>query len=251
MLDTAQTMAQYRVGTSGYNHKEWRGSFYPHDLPDADQFRYYAARFATVELNYTFYKPPSVRLLQGWAKEAPEQFAFALKAPRAITHDLRLRDAADAVADFSATVRALKAKLGPVLFQLPQFLKRDVPRLEDFLHQMPPGFRVAFEFRNPSWFDDEVYECLRRFGVAICTVDGPERVTAWEATGDFGYFRLRQPDYSDADLAVCAERIAGVAAQWRDAFVYFKQEAAGRGPQLAAKLQALLESPRAPVAAQL
>ncbi len=242
-------MATYWIGTSGYSYKQWKGRFYPEGLPDAEMLRHYASRFAAVEINYTFYRFASVRQLQGWSKEAPEHFTFTLKAPRRITHELRLRDAADLAADFCETARALKHKLGALLFQLPPFLKRDTPRLEDFLHQMPPGVRVAFEFRNPTWFADEVYETLRRFGVALCVVESPERAVPLEVTADFGYFRLRQPDYSDADLAACAARIQNAASGWQDAFIFFKHEADAQGPVFAAKLRALLEGVETPVAA--
>jgi len=244
-------MATYWIGTSGYSYKQWKGRFYPEGLPDGEMLRYYGTRFAAVEINYTFYRSASVRQLQGWAKDVPEHFTFTLKAPRRITHELRLRDAADPAADFCETARALKDKLGALLFQLPPFLKRDTPRLEDFLHQLPPGLRVAFEFRNPTWFVDEVYETLRRFGVALCVVESPDRAVPLEVTADFGYFRLRQPDYSEADLAACAERIEQAAAGWRDAFIYFKHEADAQGPVFAAKLRALLEGVEAPVAASV
>jgi uncharacterized protein YecE (DUF72 family) len=242
-------MATYWIGTSGYSYKQWKGRFYPEGLPDAEMLRYYASRFAAVEINYTFYRTASVRQLQGWAKETPDLFTFTLKAPRRITHELRLRDAADLAADFCETARALKHKLGALLFQLPPFLKRDTPRLEDFLHQLPPGFRVAFEFRNPTWFADEVYETLRRFGVALCVVESPDRTVPLERTAAFGYFRLRQPDYGDAELAACADRIRQAAADWQDVFIYFKHEADAQGPVFAAKLRALLEGAEAPVAA--
>ncbi len=244
-------MASFWIGTSGYSYKEWKGHFYPEGLPDTQLLHYYGERFSSVEINYTFYRMASVRQLQGWAKEVPERFAFTLKAPRRITHDLRLRDAADIVADFCETSRALKDKLGAILFQLPPFLKRDVPRLEDFLHQMSPGFRVAFEFRNATWFDDEVYDCLKRFGVALCIVESQDRAVPWEVTADFGYFRLRQPEYSERDLEECAQRIRNASANWRDVFVYFKHEDEGRGPLFAAKLRALLDESAAPVAAEL
>jgi uncharacterized protein YecE (DUF72 family) len=213
--------------------------------------RYYAERFTSVEINYTFYRMATVRQLQGWAKETPDRFRFTLKAPRRITHDQRLRDVADLAADFCEAAQALKGKLGVILFQLPPFLKRDVPRLEDFLHQLPPGCRAAFEFRNTTWFDDETYECLRRFGVALCVAEGPERAVPLEVTAGFGYFRLRQPDYSDADLEACAERIRNAAGTWEDVFVYFKHESEGRGPVLAAKLRSLLEGTGGEVAAGL
>ena len=244
-------MATYWIGTSGYSYKQWKGRFYPEGLPDNDMLRHYATQFAAVEINYTFYRFASVRQLQSWSKEVPDQFTFTLKAPRRITHELRLRDAADLAADFCETARALKHKLGALLFQLPPFLKRDAPRLEDFLHQLPPGFRVAFEFRNTTWFADEVYDMMRRFGVALCVVESPDRTVPLEVTADFGYFRLRQPEYSDADLADCAARIQNAAAGWRDVFIYFKHEADAQGPVFAAKLRALLEGADAPVAASV
>jgi uncharacterized protein YecE (DUF72 family) len=242
-------MARYWIGTSGYSYKEWKGNFYPASLSDGEMLHFYGERFATVEINHTFYKMASVRQLQGWSKEVPEDFVFTLKAPRRITHDLRLRDAADIATDFCATARSLKSKLGAILFQLPPFLKRDVPRLEDFLHQMSPGFRVAFEFRNPTWFEDEVYETLRRFGVALCVVESPDRAVPLEVTAEFGYFRLRQPEYSDEEMESCARRIETAAASWNEVFVYFKHEEAGRGPLYAAKLRALLEGGPATAAA--
>jgi uncharacterized protein YecE (DUF72 family) len=244
-------MATFWIGTSGYAYKQWKGRFYPETLPDAEMLRYYGTRFSGVEINYTFYRFASVRQLQSWAKEVPDHFTFTLKAPRRVTHELRLRDAADMAADFCETARALKHKLGALLFQLPPFLKRDTPRLEDFLHQLPPGFRVAFEFRNPTWFADEVYDTLRRFGVALCVVESPDRVVPVQSTADFGYFRLRQPEYSDADLADCAARIQAAAAGWQDVFIYFKHEQDGQGPIFASKLRALLEGVATPVAASV
>jgi uncharacterized protein YecE (DUF72 family) len=241
--------ASYWIGTSGYSYKEWKGSFYPESLPDKEMLRYYAERLASVEINYTFYRSASVRQLQSWAKDAPDQFTFTLKAPRRITHDLRLRDAAELAGDFCETARALKSKLGVLLFQLPPFLKRDVARLEDFLHQLSPDVRVAFEFRNPTWFDDEVYECLRRFNVALCIAESQDREVPFEVTADFGYFRLRRPEYNDADLDACARRIQDIGAGWRDTFIYFKHES--EGPAFATKLRARLEGGDPQVAAGL
>ncbi|HVM96608.1 MAG TPA: DUF72 domain-containing protein, partial [Candidatus Acidoferrales bacterium] len=212
-------MARLWIGTSGYNYKEWRGNFYPSDLSEQDMLKFYAQRLETVEINYTFYRMPTVRILQGWAKETPDNFMFTLKAPRRITHDLRLRDASDPLTYFCDTAKVLKNKLGALLFQLPPFLKKDVSRLEDFLHQLPPGFRPAFEFRNPTWFADDVYECMRRFEVALCTSDREERSAPLERTAPFGYFRLRRPEYSDADLAEWAQRLGDASSEWEDIFV--------------------------------
>jgi len=234
-------MATVWIGTSGYNYKEWRGSFYPPEVPETGMLKYYAQRFPTVEINYTFYRMPNVRTLQGWAKETPERFVFTLKAPRRITHDLRLRDAGDAVTYFCDTAKALKQKLGAMLYQLPPFLKKDLSRLEDFLHQLPPGFRPAFEFRSPTWFADDVFECLRRFDVALCIAEHEEYSVPFERTAHFGYFRLRRPDYTDEELAAWAQRLTDAAASWDAIYVYFKHEAAGKGPLLAARLTALLQ----------
>jgi len=240
-------MANIWVGTSGYSYKQWKGTFYPEDLPDARMLAYYAERFNSVEINYTFYRFATVRQLQGWAKEAPEGFTFTLKAPRRITHELRLRDAAEMAGDFCETASALKGKLGVLLFQLPPFLKRDVARLEDFLHQMPDNFRIVFEFRNATWFTDEVYECLRRFGVSLCMVESDDREPTVAVTAPFGYFRLRRSEYDEAGLAAAAQRILSLADQWDDVFAYFKHEAAG--PSYAGRLRELLVAGGASVAA--
>ncbi|MFQ5665285.1 MAG: DUF72 domain-containing protein [Candidatus Binatia bacterium] len=233
-------MTSFWIGSSGYNYKEWRGTFYPADLPEQQMLKYYAQRLSSVEINYTFYRMPNVRMLQGWAKETPQEFSFTLKAPRRITHDLRLRDAGDALTYFCETAKALQRKLGALLFQLPPFLKKDVARLEDFLHQMPAGFRPVFEFRNPTWFGDDTYECLRRFDAALCIAEHEDRSVPFEQTAKFGYFRLRKLDYSDADLARWAQRIEDGAAGWADVFVYFKHEEAGKAPRCAARLASLL-----------
>jgi uncharacterized protein YecE (DUF72 family) len=210
--------------------------------------RFYAQRFPTLEVSQTSHRMPNVRTLQAWARDTREGFTFSLKAPRRITHDLRLRDAGDALTGFFDTAKVLKDKLGALLFQLPPFLKNDVPRLEDFLHQMPPGFRPAFEFRNATWFTDEVFECLRRFDAALCIAEFEERSSPVECTAPFGYVRLRRRDYADAELAAWAQRLSAACPGWREVFVYFKHEAEGKGPQLAARLQGMIDAPATAVA---
>jgi uncharacterized protein YecE (DUF72 family) len=241
-------MATLWIGTSGFSYKEWLGHFYPPELSEQQMLRYYAERFSSVEINYTFYRLPTVRILQGWAKETPEHFAFTLKAPRRITHDLRLRDAAEIVSDFCDIAQALKHRLGAILFQLPPFLKKDTARLEDFLHQLSPEVRAAFEFRNTTWFADDVYECLRRFNAALCVAESEDRSTPFERTADFGYFRLRRPDYGDGELSEWARKLQEAAQHWKDAFIYFKHEAEGKGPQLAGRLRVLVEGETEPLA---
>lgn len=240
-------MTKFWVGTSGFEYPEWRGSFYPSDIPEREMLRYYGGSLPTLEVAYTFHKIPNTRTLQGWARDTPDTFTFSLKAPRRITHEMQLRDASDPVTDFCAIAKVLKGKVGALLFQLPPFLRKDLPRLEDFLHQLPTQQRIAFEFRNPSWFSDDVLECLRRFDVALCLCDHADRETPFVATAGFGYLRLRRPAYAEADLHALAQRIAAIGAGWSDAFVYFKHEAAGRGPEFARALTAILP-PAAPIA---
>lgn len=225
------------IGTTGFTNKEWRGTFYPPELPEPDFLRFYSQQFSSVEINGSFHRLPTVRTLQGWGKETPDRFAFALKAPRRITHDLRLRDVGDLVTAFCDTAKVLREKLGVLLFQLPSFLKKDLPRLEDFLHQLPPELRLAFEFRNPSWLADDVLECLRRFDAALCISEHDNYSTPLEQTAHFGYLRLRRQAYGDADLAGWMRRLS--ETQWTDAYVYFKHDVPGRSACVAAAFSRL------------
>jgi uncharacterized protein YecE (DUF72 family) len=229
-----------RVGTSGYNYPEWRGTFYPADLPARKMFDFYAARFPTVEINATFYRMPTPKTVSAWAEAAPPGFVFVLKAPQRMTHFSRLRDVDDPLRFFCDTARLLGDRLGPLLFQLPPNFKKDTGRLADVLVQIPPDLRSAWEFRHESWFADDVYERLRARNVALCIADTEAGTTPAVATADFGYLRLRAVDYSDADLARWVETIRTVGAGWRDAFVFFKHEDSGSGPELAARLTARL-----------
>jgi uncharacterized protein YecE (DUF72 family) len=228
---------QLLAGTSGYSYKEWLGNFYPDKLPASEMLRYYAGRFATVEINNTFYRMPAEAMLARWADEVPEHFAFTLKAPRRITHDKRLREAEAEVAEFLRRAGALRDKLGVLLFQLPPFLKKDVARLKDFLGALPAGQRVAFEFRNAGWQDDEIYETLRAHGAMLCVTDTDEGDTPFVATSDGGYLRLRRTYYSDADLSAWVERIA--AQPLARAYVYFMHEDEALGTKFAQRINEL------------
>ncbi|HEX4798113.1 MAG TPA: DUF72 domain-containing protein [Burkholderiales bacterium] len=213
---------QLLAGTSGFSYKEWLGHFYPEKLPGDAMLRYYAERFATVEINNTFYRMPAETMLANWANEVPAHFTFTLKAPRRITHELRLREAESSVAEFLRRAGTLGDKLGVILFQLPPYLKKDLPRLRDFLALLPQGRRVAFEFRNASWQDDEVYESLRARGAMLCVTDTDEGDTPFVSTSDYGYVRLRRTHYDDAELRTWAERIA--AQRLACTYVYFMHE---------------------------
>ncbi len=220
-----------RAGTSGWSYAAWKGRFYPPDLPARRMLPAYAARLEAVEVNATFYRMPRPATLADWGEQVPEGFRFALKAPQRITHVARLAGAEDAVGAFERAAAELGAKLGPMLFQLPPTLKPDLPRLRDFLALLPRGARVAFEFREPGWFQDRVLSMLAQAGAALCLADTEESETPLAATAGFGYLRLRRPDYDRAALARWLERIS--AQPWAEAYVFFKHEDEARGPELA------------------
>jgi uncharacterized protein YecE (DUF72 family) len=226
------------VGTSGYNYDAWKGAFYPETLAKAKMLSFYASQLPTVEINYTFYRMPTEKTLEGWAAQVPEPFRFALKAPQRITHHKRLLGAGDELEYFTRVARTLGARLGPLLFQLPPNFKKDAARLHDFLEALPPGFAPAFEFRHASWLDDGVYQQLRDAGAALCVADTDDMETPLVRTARFGYFRLRREDYGDAQLRTWAERIG--AAGFDEVFVYFKHEDEARGPAFARKMISFL-----------
>jgi uncharacterized protein YecE (DUF72 family) len=220
------------VGTSGYAYKEWKGAFYPKDLPNKQMLRYYGEHFRTVEINYTFNRVPEASVLAAWADAVPTDFKFVLKASRRITHIRRLKDAGDSVSDFLKVAGALKKRLGPLLFQLPPNLKKDVPRLCAFLALLPSQRRAAFEFRHQSWFSEEVFELLRDHHAALCLAEAEDDLKVpFVATADWGCLRLRRPEYSAAKLKTWVKRVR--EQDWRDAFVFFKHDDEGKAPQMA------------------
>ena len=231
------------IGTSGFQYAEWKGTFYPADLAASKMLAYYSKRFRTTEINYTFHRIPSGKTIEGWWKGTPEQFKFGLKAPQKVTHFAKLRNCGDTLAYFYQVVRDLEHKLGPVLFQLPPALKKDAPLLEAFLVDVPAGMKAAFEFRDASWFDEETFAILRAKNVAVCIADSEKLTTPDVATADYGYLRLRREDYQDEDIARWAEAIQERSRTWSDAFIYFKHEESGIGPQFAKRLSELLGTP--------
>ena len=228
-----------RAGTSGYSYPPWKGKFYPKKLPKEQMLAFYAEHFRAVEINNTFYRLPTESAVRSWAKDVSSDFRFALKAPEQITHRLRLRNADASVTQFLDVAKVLGKRLGPLLFQLPPNLKKDLPRLNAFLKLLPRRRRIAFEFRHASWFDDEVLGLLRDRRVALCIADDDNDLKVpFAATTDWGYLRLRRLDYRDSELAKWVKRVR--EQDWRDAFVFFKHEDQANGPRLAQRLLELV-----------
>ena len=223
------------IGTSGFAYKEWVGTFYPKGLSSTEMLRYYAEHFRAVEINNTFFRMPTESVLRQWADHVPAEFRFALKAPQLITHRKRLKEVGEPVTELFRVASALGTRLGPLLFQLPPNFKKDLTRLETFLDLVPGDARVAMEFRHPSWFDDDVFDTLRGRGAALCIAHGEELNTPPVSTAGWGYLRLRQVTYTEAELQ---EWQSFVCAQgWHEVHVFFKHEDTGTGPTLARQFE--------------
>lgn len=226
---------QLFVGTSGYGYKEWKGSFYPEKLPAKEMLRFYGEQFNSVELNNTFRRMPTAEILIDLLGHVPKSFRFAVKAPQAITHFKRLKDADEPVRQFVEAVQSLKTQCGPLLFQLPPNFKKDLERLSTFLKLLKKSDRAAFEFRHESWYDDEVVQLLRKHHCALCVADDDDLPDARvERTADFGYVRLRRAAYSNAELKKWFERLQKM--EWNALYIYFKHEETGTGPKFAREL---------------
>jgi len=218
------------AGASGYSFKEWKGTFYPEKMKPEEMLPFYSERLPTVEINNTFYQMPKVAVLENWACIVPESFKFAIKASRRITHMSRLKadTAADSVQFLYEKLKTLGAKRGPVLYQLPPFLKKDLPRLTEFLALLPQGHGAAFEFRNDTWFADDVYDALKGAGAALCLSEREDNAPPpLVETAPWGYVRLRLEEYSEADLGQWAKRLA--ATGWREIYAYFMHEPTAPG----------------------
>ncbi|HZP11563.1 MAG TPA: DUF72 domain-containing protein [Nevskiaceae bacterium] len=219
------TARRINAGASGYSFKEWKGPFYPDDMKPEGMLKFYSERLPTVEINNTFYQMPKTAMLENWVKCTPDTFRFAIKASRRITHLSRLKPpgAHESVAFLYQQLAALGDKRGPVLFQLPPNLKKDLPRLVDFLKVLPADHRAAFEFRNDEWFGDDTYDALRSVGASLCFSEREDgSAPALVETAPWGYVRLRLENYSDEDLKAWADRLA--ATGWKEICVYFMHE---------------------------
>ena len=231
------------VGTSGYSYKEWKGRFYPQDISAGEMLSYYAARLPAVELNNTYYRLPQMSTVENWRAQVPENFQFSVKAPQSITLYRRLKDAGPQTKQFLDTVSVLEDRLGALFFRLPEDMKKDRERLESFLKKLPADTPAAFDFRHPTWFDDEILDVLGRYNRALVVSDTDENPAKHiDKTADWGYVRLRRVRYSKADLTAWSRRIK--AQDWNKAFVFFKHEDEGTGPKLAEQFINLNNKPR-------
>ena len=230
-----------RVGTSGYSYKEWKGTFYPADLPAKEMLSYYSRRLPAVEINNTFYRLPQPSMIENWKEQVPEGFRFSIKASQRITHIKRINNVADETKYLLETAALLEERLGVVLFQLPPNMKKDTGRLKAFIDLLPADARTAFEFRHETWFDTEVFDLLSRKNCALVVSDMDEKpLTEIISTAKWGYLRLRRTAYEENDLVEWLKRVQ--AQKWKDAFVFFKHEDEGVGPKLAARFIELAKS---------
>ncbi|MGD0965505.1 MAG: DUF72 domain-containing protein [Candidatus Acidiferrales bacterium] len=223
-------MSKVYAGTSGWAYPSWKPEFYPAKLAAAKFLGYYASRLNSVELNYTFRRFPTEKLLTSWMEATPPDFKFAVKAHQTITHIKRLRDSSSFTADFLGALEPLReaGKLGPVLFQLPPFLRCDPELLKGFLEGLPHNVRAAFEFRHTSWFADEIYDLLRKSDAALCQAESEKIETPKVSTASFSYLRLRKQDYSVKARKELAQSVSH-RAERGDVFVYFKHEETAEG----------------------
>lgn len=227
------------VGTSGYSYKQWKGHFYPEDISDKEFLKFYGTKLNAVEINNTFYQMPKEAAMQKWAEQVPKGFAFSVKASQRITHIKRLNDVGSETEYLVRTARTLKEKLGVLLFQLPPNMKKDIARLETFFKSMSGDVKVAFEFRNASWFDDETFNVLRENNSSLCIadVDDDGLQVPFVSTANWGYLRLRREKYTPAELKKWFKKVN--EQEWKTAFVFFKHEDEAIGPKLAMKFRNL------------
>jgi len=221
------------VGTSGWHYKHWKGTFYPEDIKAANQFHKYSEDFSTVEINNSFYRLPPKSVFAEWRKSSPPDFLYAVKASRFITHMKKLKVDPQEIQNFFTHARQLKEKLGPILFQLPPHWKVNIERLESFVKGLPKGHQYTIEFRNQTWYTEEVYDVLKKYNVAFCIYELDGHVSPIITTADLVYIRLHGPgakyqgSYSDEVLGEWAARIQRWKRAGKSVFVYFDNDQEG------------------------
>jgi uncharacterized protein YecE (DUF72 family) len=234
-------MAPIWLGTSGFSYKEWRPIFYPPDLSDKQFLQFYASRFNSVEIDYTFYRMPSAETIERWRTATPDNFRFCLKASQQITHRERLKVPSGALDYLLGVVTGLESRLGLILYQLPPFFKCDVPKLEMFLSVLPRGIHAAFEFRHDSWFIGDVYRLLEKHGIGLCIHDADDRTTPIKLTANFTYVRLRRSEYDAEARKEWQDRMRGWSREGTEVFAYIKHEDNPNAPLIALEFAQGLE----------
>ena len=224
-------MATLYAGTSGFAYTAWKPGFYPAKMPANQFLKHYAGRLNCVEINYTFRRLPSTATLKTWVEATPAGFVFAVKANMRITHILRLKNAEQATEVFFNAIDPLRTsrRLGPILFQLPPQMKCDIGLLRAYLDLLPAGMRYAFEFRQPTWLVEEVYDALRQRNISLCVAESEKLEVPEVITADFVYYRLRKPEYTEADIDALAVRSKELLAAGRDLYLMFKHEETPEG----------------------
>jgi uncharacterized protein YecE (DUF72 family) len=234
------------IGTSGWHYKHWKGTFYPADIKEADQLSYYLQFFSSVEINNSFYRLPSPGTFAEWRKSVPDDFIFTIKGSRFITHMKKLNIESHSIQIFFDSVKKLKEKAGPILFQLPPKWNVNAERLAFFLKQLPAGYRYAFEFRNTSWYTDDVYALLKKHRCAFCIYELAGHISPIKVTAGFVYVRLHGPgakyqgSYTDATLAAWAGKCRNWQQEGRDVYVYFDNDQEGYAAFNAGSLQSMM-----------
>ncbi|WP_159799145.1 DUF72 domain-containing protein [Flavobacterium sp. MK4S-17] len=235
------------IGTSGWQYKHWRGTFYPDDIKVKDHFLYYQEHFNTVEINNSFYRLPAKETFEKWYNNSPEGFVYVIKANRYITHLKKLNDPDESLEKFLDNIALLKDKLGPVLYQLPPGLEIDIPRLENFLKHLPKDVRHVFEFRNQSWYNEDVYKLLSQYNCAFCIYELAGHISPLSVTADFVYVRLHGPgakyqgSYTDSTLKKWTEQCKSWIKDNKDVYVYFDNDEKGYAAFNALTLKKLMK----------
>jgi len=234
------------IGTSGWHYDHWIGPFYPEDLAKEDFLKFYAERFHTVEINNSFYQLPGKKTLETWKNTVSSSFVFCVKASRYITHMKKLKDPKEPVSKFLDQMQALDGNLGPILFQLPPHWKINPDRLHSFLDSLPGDKRYTFEFRDPSWYEDEIFEILQEHGAAFCIYELAGHTSPKAVTADFVYVRLHGPEgayegqYDGRVLSGWAGAFSAWGRQNKEIFCYFDNDQAGYAAQDALRLQEMI-----------
>ncbi len=237
---------KYYIGTSGWHYNHWKGVFYPQTIPQSGWLAYYSTFFSSVELNNSFYRLPSGEVFAKWKEITPEEFIFAAKVSRYITHIKRLKTVDDQLKKFVENAACLNNKLGPLLYQLPHNMKRDNDLLENFLRILPQDYQHVFEFRNSTWFNDTIFAMLEKYGAGICIYDMPGSTCPVIATGNIGYIRfhgsgtLYSGNYTDKELYIWAKRIEEISKTVSVVYIYFNNDAEGHAVRNAEKISGIL-----------